>query len=1173
MTDFMTPRGHMANLVALTKSATPFGEVGVCPLTKTTIQLLPVRYGLVEEGLDPSADMAMPYTLQSRPLGLRLMRDGFLYVLDSDGIMRDYLIKDGAVENEQAESATYLKLPSHGPKIIFPRRTVLYVAYSEVEWTRDKCHQVMNDSRERAQFMQRVDLSQAHSENIVAPLIHQRHAKKWLAEVATELPAPQDGINAEENLPYVWESAPLFRQTLIEELTSQVRSDQQKDFLFLAVRDDIGVMRDLASYQNKVVAWIDEWAQSGEQEGDTERDYLLGCYIESLSQISAANLHEMAQRSDDPALKALLLDLDALPEPKRDDTRKALQDMLSLDPVANPLPDASDPELPADLKAQLAKIQAVPVRSHSYTVLEQQKTIDLYYLKQKLAVADPDFVFAHWQTLTKLHREQDKRLRDLLYGARFGQRGINDLIDRPRMDAFLAEQRPKLAHWNALLDRITEDRLQMLVNNRFHRAAWFYDTRLPDQVDHALLTQYDCLKDICRSDIANDRILAWLNANPQQSRPLFFTLPQSVQTELGAQFSLFINAGYGLLRNASESIEKLRTLFAGHLPDIETLPRATQVNASAAWGTLAPAVHSGVQQGLQAFMQALDKGQMPDIDELFRSLPNTFGVSLLDAARREKVSFQVADADELKALGELVKKVQTERRYLRHLNNTARQYRQQRDHGRAQEQANQRLQTQQRLAVLEQELAQALSPIRELPEGAVHLQGATDAKPGLALLFPAEQQVQVRSLLDSYRQGLRVAPAAGLLGDGAGLLVFAAQLVNLVQMWGEFSSQPGELKDRGSIWGAFLTTSSAGFGAAQGISDTALGAQATALSKNLKVTELKAVHIQLGKLHLGLGGAAYVTGMIAAAVSLNTAHNNWLNAARKGNGVAQTGAALSMMGNTGFVLSNAYGLGETMMAGYNVLTATGKSGARLTAWAAAGTRLSTVFFRINLAGILFTALDLTGTWFYNRHNLSRHDQWLERTPWSQIPDKRQSLPLSRYQQLLHAQVKAPKIEVRHEPSEDRRAPAVTRLTLHLPTTSSADLMKPFGGGPANTMLQIGSYDLRIHGTRTNPVERWTASTDALVETLWVKQNSPLVLEFEAPKRLHRPAGTETDELVVVVGLGDVLPDKGQYELNMYHFRIPLDGSEGEFFDKNLEKQGEECSYHLVVPLALAQEDN
>jgi hypothetical protein len=1174
MSDFMTPRGHMANLVALTKSATPFGEVGVCPLTKTTVQLLPVRYALVEEGLDPSADMAMPFTLQSRPLGLRLMRDGFLYVLDNtDGIMRDYGIKDGSLDDEWPSTSAHPKPLGNPTKMIFSRRTVLYVAYSEVQWTTDKCHQVMNDMSEREQFMQRIDLSQAHSENIVAPLIHERHAKKWLAEVVRDHQPPQDGINAKENLPYLWESPPLFRQTLIEELTSQIHGDQQKDFLFLAVRDDIGVMRDLASYQNKVVGWIDEWAQSGEQEGDTERDYLLACYIESLSQISAANLNEMAQRTDDPALKALLLDLDKLPEPTRGHTRQALLDALSLDPTANPLPGVSDPNHPPDLEAQLQQIRLGANQANGYSVLAKlESAVDLYYLKRKLVAADPDFVFTHWQTLSKLHREQDKRLRDLLYGARFGQRGINDLIDRPRMDAFLAEQRPKLAHWNALLDRITEDRLQMVVNNRFQRAAWFYDTRLPDQVDHALLTQYDCLKDICRSDVANDRILAWLNANPQQSRPLFYTLPNSVQTELAAQFAQFINAGYGLLKNAPESIEELRAMFASHLPDIETQPHATQVNASAAWGTLSPAVQSGVQQALQDFMQALDKGQMPDIDQLFRTLPNTFAVSLLDAARREKVSFQIADADELKALGELVKEVQSERRHLRYLNNNARQYRKQRDHWRAQEQESQRPETQRRLAVLEQQLAQALSPIPELPEGAVHLHTATSAKPGLALVFPPDQQVQVRSLIGSYRQGLRVAPAVGLLGDGAGLLVFAAQLVNLLQIWREMRAQTDEQIAITPLLSSLFTTATAGFGAAQGIADTALNAQAAQLARNLKAAELKGVHIQMGKLHLGLGAVGYIAGAIAAAMSLNSAHNNWLNAAREGNGAAQVGATLNMIGNSGFLLSNTYGLGETWMAGRNVLATARQTEARLISWAAAGTRLSKVFFHFNLAGILFTALDLSGTWFYNRHNLSRHDRWLEMTPWSQNSNKRLSLSLIAYQKNLHTQIKAPRIEVHPQQRDDQGPSAATRIALHLPTTTLSELMRPFGVGPAKTVLRIGSYDLRTHLVRPKSVERWTVSTDALIKKLWIRQTAPLILEFEAPTHEHRPAGTESDELVITVELGDFLPDKNHFELTNYHYRIPLNGFAGEILDNKLEHQGDKCTFYWVDPYELAQED-
>jgi hypothetical protein len=403
--------------------------------------------------------------------------------------------------------------------------------------------------------------------------------------------------------------------------------------------------------------------------------------------------------------------------------------------------------------------------------------------------------------------------------------------------------------------------------------------------------------------------------------------------------------------------------------------------------------------------------------------------------------------------------------------------------------------------------------------------------------------------------------------------VFAAQLVNFVQVWKEVMAEPEQKRDTGLLWGPFFTTAAAGFGAAQGIADTALGAQVAVLSKNIKVAELKGLHIQMGKLHLGLGFAGYFVGTLAAAMSLKSTSTNWLNAAREGNGAAQAGATLSMAGNTGFLLSNAYGFGETLMAGKNVLSVASQTDARLAAWAAAGTRLSTVLFRVNMAGILFTALELSGSWFYNRYNLSRHDRWLQTTPWSRDADRRLSLPLSEYQKSLHVQVKAPKIEVRPERPDDQGTLAAMRIVLHLPTTASADLMKPFGSTKAKTVLRIGGYEIRTHTTRVHPVERWTVATDALIHKLQIKQATPLVLEFEAPTREYRPTATERDELVVTVELGDFSPDDGSYLLNVYQFRVPLDGHGGEIFDKNLEHQGEKCSFYQIDPLHLPQEED
>lgn len=1176
MTDFMTPQGHMANLVAMSKSATPFGQVGVCPLTLKTIQLLPMRYGLVEHGLDPRADLAMPYTLQSKPLGLRMLRDGFLYVIDNSiGLLSEYTVKDGSLDCALLtgpEITAHRPALGDPPEMIFSRHTELYVAYSEIQWTIAKCRQVIENATEREHFMQRVDLTQANSENIVAPLVHQRHAKKWLAEVAIDQEALRDGITPEENIAYHWEYPPTFRRTLIEEHTSQVANVQKMDFLFLVVRDDLGVMRDLASYQDKVVGWIGDWANSGEQQGDTERDYLLGCYIESLSQISVANLTAMALDSPDPALRALMADSQSLPEPQRGETGEALLDALNLDPVANPQPGALNSDLPAELKTQLDSIRSGPDRANSFDMSrELKKAADSYFFKQKLTAADPGLIDRHWTTLITLHREQDKRLKDLLYGKGFGRRGINDLIDRPRMDAFLKEHRPKLAHWNALLDDITHDRVEMLTNDRFHRAAWYFDSNDPEQIDKALIAEYGCLKDICRSDTALDKVAEWLDDNPHHSRPLFYTLPLSAQTELATQFALFTNAGWNLLKNAPEWNEKLKALFAGHLPDIETLPHTTQTLAAATWGTLSPAMHWGVQNAVQDFMQALEKGQMPDSEALFRNMPKTLGVSMLDAARREKASFVVADADDLKALGQLVKALQEDRTLLRKLNNEVRRYNKAKNYSYASDLKAVRTDTQGRLSVVETKLATLLSPLHNLPDGAMHLQTATTAKPGLALVLPNEQHMQVRSLLDNYRRGVNIAPKVGLIGDGVGLLVFVAQLVNLVQVRREVTAQLEHEKDRTPYLSSLLTTVAAGFGAAQGIADTALGAHASELANSLKGGELKRVHVQMGKLHIGLGAFGYSAGMIAATMSLNSSHSKWLNAAREGNGGAQTGAMLSMMGNTGFITSNAYGLRETGVAVKNVLAVALQPEKRLAAWAAAGVRLSTVFFRVNMVGILSTALELSGVWLHNRNNLSRHDRWLQTTPWSQFPKLRLSQPLAEFQKRLHAQIKAPKIEVLVIPKNDQNVKS-KRVHLHFPMTSGDDLKKPLDSNAPKSMLRIGAYKVRTHTTKGRQVERWFVVSDPLFENVLIAQVFPLILELEVPAEWSEPSATEHEDLVITAMFGDLRPQDGNYELNIYQLRAPLYGSTEQLTDIHLEPQGETCNYLLIQPLELPQKE-
>ncbi|HEX8543988.1 MAG TPA: toxin VasX, partial [Pseudomonas sp.] len=773
----MTHRGHMANLVANAQSADAPDTGGVCPLMMQTLQLLPVRYGVVED-LDPSGELSMPYTLQSRPLGFRLLRDGYLYIIDSaTGLLHEYQTRDGSVvallfKGSDVATDRRTTVVEADPALVFSRSSVLHVTYSEVQWTAFKCAQVVKVAAEREYFMQRISFEGVdHGQG--RDLVDDTTMAVWLAETSGAW-ADKPG-DTSTDIPYVWEKPALYRQTILEELTSQVTAAHKHDFLFLAVRDDVGVMRDLANHQNHVVGQIQAWAE-GE---DVERDYLLGCYIESITLIDEDTLNERAKR--DWTLQALLDDLQSLPEPERSDTRKTLREVMGEDNSQNASTYFNNDEVPADLQARLD--QAKPDRlSMDDGIDARAHTIQQYQLEQKFAGTRPEFIARHRKTLWLLYRQMDKPTKELLYGAKFGQRGINELIDRPTMDAFLQRQREVLQPLNDLLEKITQDRVDLLIKDRLHRALWYYDIEDSEQVDHALLTEYDCLKDICRSDRAMQQTLDWLNANPAMTRQMFYAAPRSAQTELGVQFAYITNAGWLLIKDALEWTERLKQWGAGLVLNSENLSPSTQVNVTAALGTLAPALQMGMQQAVQDFMQNLDKGQMPDIEDLFRRMPNGAGVALLDAARREGVTFVVGNAEDAKHAGKTVEEVLGLRRQLTSVKSVA-QHRKSQDkfwYLTPQAQSFKDREHVLKLSLQEQEaqLARFISPIGALPEDATHLQAASSGKPGLTLVFPPQQHAEMRSLLDNYRNGVTVAPKAGLLGDGAGLLVFVAQVVN-----------------------------------------------------------------------------------------------------------------------------------------------------------------------------------------------------------------------------------------------------------------------------------------------------------------------------------------------------------------------------------------------------------
>ncbi len=150
MTPFQRPADDRDDgaLAAYEQPGRNSDEGATCPLLSGKVQLLPLRYGVVES-LEPGN--ATPYSLSARPLGIRLLRHGYLYVLDGTTHQLDeYEFRDFG------DTIT-------GGKLEYEADRTLYVCFSEVEWTAAKRAQVTESAEDRDAFMQAIDLSGANA--------------------------------------------------------------------------------------------------------------------------------------------------------------------------------------------------------------------------------------------------------------------------------------------------------------------------------------------------------------------------------------------------------------------------------------------------------------------------------------------------------------------------------------------------------------------------------------------------------------------------------------------------------------------------------------------------------------------------------------------------------------------------------------------------------------------------------------------------------------------------------------------------------------------------------------------------------------------------------------------------------------------------------------------------
>ncbi|MDD2050926.1 hypothetical protein, partial [Pseudomonas putida] len=70
-----------------------------------------------------------------------------------------------------------------------------------------------------------------------------------------------------------------------------------------------------------------------------------------------------------------------------------------------------------------------------------------------------------------------------------------------------------LSHWHARLQSIRDDRLKLFTAGLFHRAAWYYDFTLDEQIKHRLETEFVCVAAMCADQQATEKLAAYLESD------------------------------------------------------------------------------------------------------------------------------------------------------------------------------------------------------------------------------------------------------------------------------------------------------------------------------------------------------------------------------------------------------------------------------------------------------------------------------------------------------------------------------------------------------------------------------------------------------------------------------------------------------------------------------------
>lgn len=404
---------------------------GACPLTRTDIQLIPVRYAYVDKPVDHDA-LESQYALGFQPVGIRQVRDGYLYLFHSDApdTLHEYQVTEGgAVTKRLWAGSDAAKDRRTGtadtPAIVVPRRGHIDIVFSSHQLTAKKCSMLIRWESYRSEVMKRVVLSgfcpiQGKPQLLNKPDLEQ------LLQHPVKTTVPMDG---QASLPPWYWSQDTMDDS--REPFSHRLAAYEQDHAYLVVDDLTGHITDLFDAWGVVdtnhTAWLEK----------EDAAYYPARFISDLIRLDGERIGEVAnafsEQLDDADGRAIFKKIAQASRDQKTELKQLVDDFPeyqnSTNKIAGPMTLSFMPEDRERVRAMREGTQALA----GELGLEQSEILN---------------------AIESLAEYQENLVDGSALG---GQQGIADLVRLSEMNAYLEESQKALSWFADEKQRIVSD--------------------------------------------------------------------------------------------------------------------------------------------------------------------------------------------------------------------------------------------------------------------------------------------------------------------------------------------------------------------------------------------------------------------------------------------------------------------------------------------------------------------------------------------------------------------------------------------------------------------------------------------------------------------------------------------------------------------------------------------